>query len=70
MGFAIAGRDASVSSSIWITPFEVNASRRPTESGLTHPKSVAPARDEVRRHSSRKPLFGLLIRSYRAGKRG
>ena len=62
MSFAIAGRDAGVASSIWITSFEVNASvTLLTESGLAHPKSVAQACDEVRLRSSRKPLFGLLI---------
>jgi hypothetical protein len=31
---------------------------------LAHPKSVAQACDEVRLRSSRKPLFGLLIRPH------
>jgi len=63
VSFAIAGRDAAAFRAVFGQRClkSTRPSRRATERGLTHPKSVAHARDEIRLRSSRKPLFGLLI---------
>src|SRR6516162_6062342 len=66
VSFAIAGRDAAAFRAVFGQRClkSTRPSRRATESGLAHPKSVAHACDEIRLPSSRKPLFGLLIRSH------
>jgi hypothetical protein len=63
VSFAIAGRDAAAFRAVFGQRClkSTRPSRRATERGLTHPKSVAHACDEIRLRSSRKPLFGLLI---------
>src|SRR5215470_1180238 len=63
VSFAIAGRDAAAFRAVFGQRClkSTRPSRRATERGLPHPKSVAHACDEIRLRSSRKPLFGLLI---------